>query len=68
MDSKSKAGDGLNLLYQEFGVPDKLNFDGSKEQSCKGTIFMKEVHRQGIGYHISEPEIHNNNPVEGVIR
>ena len=28
---------------------------------------MKYVRRQGIDYHISEPEIHNQNPVEGVI-
>ena len=27
---KSKAGDALKLLCQEFGVPEKLTFDGSK--------------------------------------
>ena len=30
--------------------------------------FMKEVHRQGIDYHISETDFHNRNPAEGVIR
>ena len=30
MDYKSKAGDALKLLCQEFGVPEKLTFDGSK--------------------------------------
>ena len=29
---------------------------------------MKNVHRKGIDYPISEPEIHNQNPVWGVIR
>ena len=29
---------------------------------------MKEVCRQGIGYHISKPELHNHNSFEGVIR
>ena len=30
MDSKRKAGDSLRLFCQEFGVPEKLLFDGSK--------------------------------------
>ena len=30
MDSKSKAGDALKVFCQEFGVPEKLTFDGSK--------------------------------------
>ena len=29
---------------------------------------MEEVSRQGIDYHISEPNLHNQNPVEDVIR
>jgi hypothetical protein len=36
MDSKSKACDALRLFCQEFGVPEKLTFDGSKEQTMKG--------------------------------
>ena len=64
----SKAGYALKRFCQEFGVPEKLTFDGSKEQMCKGTTFMKEVYRQGIDYPISEPDLHNQNPVEGVIR
>ena len=68
MDSKSKAGDALKLLCQEFGVPEKLTFDGSMKQACKGTTFMKYVRRQGIDYHISEHNLQNQNPVEGVIR
>ena len=31
MDSKKKAGDSLRLFPQEFGVPERLTFDGSKE-------------------------------------
>ena len=31
MDSKKKAGDALRLFCQEFGVPERLTFDGSKE-------------------------------------
>ena len=44
MDYKSKAGDALKLLCQEFGVTEDIIFDVSKNQACKGTIFMKEVY------------------------
>ena len=68
MDSKRKAGDALRLFCQEFGVPERLTFDGSKEQCEKGTKFMKQIRRHDINYHISEPDMHNQNPVEGPIR
>ena len=68
MDSKRKAGDALRLFCQEFGVPERLTFDGSKEQTCKGTMFMKQVRTHNIDHHIAEPDHHNQNPVEGCIR
>ena len=68
MDSKGKAGNALRVFCQEFGIPEKLTFDGSKEQCMKGTEFMKQIRRHDIDYHISEPDMHNQNPVEGVIR
>ena len=68
MDSKRKAGDALWLFCQEFGVPERLTFDGSKEQGQGGTEFMKQIQTHSIDYHISEAKFHNQNPVEGVIR
>lgn len=68
MDRKSKAGDALRLFCQEFGVPEKLTFDGSKEQNGKGTEFMKQIRLHDIDYHVSEANLHNQNPCEGVIR
>jgi hypothetical protein len=68
MDTKKKAGDALKEFCKEFGVPEKLTFDGSKEQKSKGTTFMKEIKKNDIDYHIIEPERHNQNPAEGVIR
>ena len=68
MDSKSKAGDALRVFCQEFGVPEHLTIDGSKEQTKKGTEFMKQIRKNNIDYHITEPERHNQNPAEGVIR
>ena len=41
MDSKSKCGDALKIFCREFGVPERLIFDGSKEQTKKNTTFMK---------------------------
>eukprot|EP00957_Ditylum_brightwellii_P197293 15030969-Ditylum_brightwellii.AAC.1 len=67
MDNKSKAGEVLKIFCQEFRVPEKLTFDCFKEQSSHNTDFMKEVRTQSIDYHISESDLHNQNPVEGVI-
>ena len=68
MNSKSKAGDALRLFCQEFGVPEKLTFDGSKEQGQPGTEFMRQIRIHNINYHVAESGLHNQNPVEGVIR
>jgi len=68
MDTKSKAGKALREFCREFGIPQSLTFDGSKEQSMPGTEFMKSIRQYGIDYHISEADLHNQNPVEGVIR
>ena len=68
MDTKKKAGEALRIFCQEFGVPDRLTFDGSKEQTGKGTEFMKQVRKNNIDFHVIEPERHNQNASEGVIR
>ena len=68
MDSKSKAGEALREFTKEFGVPDRLIFDGSGEQTGKNTEFMKQIRKNDIDYHVIEPERHNQNPAEGVIR
>ena len=68
MDSKGKAGDALRVFCQEFGVPETLIIDGSKEQTGKNSYFMKQIRTHDINYHVSEPDLHNQVPVEGVIR
>ena len=68
MHPKKKAGDALRLFFQEFGVPERLTFDGSKEQSKPGTEFMKHIRTHSIDYHISEADLHNQNQAEGAIR
>ena len=68
MDSKRKARYYLKLLCQELGVPDIINVDGSKDQVCRVTKFMNEIHRQVNNYNISDTELNNKNSVEGFIR
>ena len=68
MDSKKKAGDALRIFCQEFGVPERINFVGSKEHSNPITEFMKQIRNHIIDYHISEADLHNQNQDEGVIR
>ena len=68
MESKNKAGDALRIFYQEFDVPEKLTFGGSKEQSNPGTEFMKQISTHSISYHISGADLPNQNQAEGVIR
>ena len=68
MDKKSEAGAALKIFCREFGVPERLTFDGSREQCGKNTLFMKQIRSNGIEPHIIEPAMHNENPAEGVIR
>ena len=67
IDKKSKAGDALKLFCQEFGVPESLTFDGSKEQNGKNTQFMHQIKSHKIDHHVSEPDIKNQVLVEPVI-
>jgi hypothetical protein len=68
MDSKSKAGDALRTFCRKCGAPEKLRFDGSKEQTGKNTEFQRQTRKHNIQQHISEPNIHNQSPAEGVVR
>ena len=68
MNKKGEAGDALRTFCLEFGVPEHLTFDGSKEQCGRKTEFMKQVRKNDIQHKVSEKGYHNQNPVEGVIR
>ena len=65
---KSGCGDTLDKFVRDYGVPDLLIYDGSKEQSKSGTSFQKNVRKYGIRTKMSEPHRPNQNPAEGVIR
>jgi hypothetical protein len=68
MDTKSKAGDSLRVFCKEFGVPEILRFDGAKEMGKKKTEFQTQVRRHHITTHVSEADLHNQSPAEGVVR
>jgi hypothetical protein len=68
MQSKSHAGEGLRQFIHEFGRPEHLTFDGSKEQCGRKTEFMKNIRKYSVDYKITEPDRPNHNFAEGVIR
>ena len=46
MNNKGEAGDALRTFCREFGVPEHLTFDGSKEQTGKKTEFMSQIRKK----------------------
>ena len=68
MESKGLAGDALKQFIADFGVPDKIICDGSKEQTKRGTTFMEQVRKHHIDLHTTEPGRYNQSKVEGVTR
>jgi hypothetical protein len=67
MDSKSKAGDAFNTFCWEYGAPEKLRFDGRKDQTGKNTEFQRQIRKHTIQQHVSQPKIRNQFPAEGVV-
>ena len=67
MESKGHAGDALKQFIADFGEPDKIICDGSKEQTKRRTTFMEQVRKHHIDLHTTEPNRYNQSKVEGVI-
>jgi hypothetical protein len=67
MARKADAGLALKAFIMEFGAPENLTIDGSKEQNSKGIDFMKSCRRNNIQVTRTEPERQNQNPAEGLI-
>ena len=68
LTAKSGAGDALRQFINEFGRPERLTFDSSREQCGPNTEFMTNVRKYSINFHITEPYRPNHNFTEGVIR
>jgi len=61
-------GYSLTDFMHEYGSPQHLTFDGAQAQKGPNTLFMKNIRRAEIQYHISAPRKPNENPAEGGIR
>ena len=68
MTTKRDARKALWAFIQEFCVSTYLIFDGAPEQVGENTLFMEQIRKNGIDYHISAPGCPNQNSAEGVIR
>ena len=68
LTKKSEAGVGLESFISDYGVPDLLVFDGSKEQTNTNSGFQKAERKYNIKTKVTEPNRPNQNPAEGVIR
>jgi hypothetical protein len=67
MESKAHTGKALREFINEFGVPELLTLDGSKEQTGPKTEFMQLVRKHDIDYHVSEPYQPRQNLAERVV-
>ena len=65
---KAKAGDALKEFIADFGVPDKVVMDGASERTGRKTMFMQQLRKHHIDFHITEPECYNQSKAKGVIR
>ena len=61
-------GQTLADFAHDFGVPERLIFDGAMAQQGKNTLFMKNIRKYYINYKISNPRRPNENPAESAIR
>ena len=55
MESKGHTGEALKQFITDFGVPDKIICDSSKEQTKRGMTFMEQVRKHHIDVHTTEP-------------
>jgi hypothetical protein len=55
MERKSQAGEALLSMVNEVGIPDKVIFDGAKEQTGKQSDFMKGIRKYRISNWQTKP-------------
>ena len=60
----NNVGDALTQFISDYGVPERLTFDGASVQTGPKTRFMDAIRRYEIKYHVSGPRRPNENPAE----
>ena len=68
MRTKADCGKALRAFRSDWGCPEKLIVDGSKEQTGYNTEFRRIVTNDGTDLHIIEPGRSEQNPAERAIR
>ncbi len=68
MEKKSMAGLALRQFIRDYGVPEKLTFDGASEQTGPKTEFRANERKYGIDHHVLEPNRPQQNRAESIIR
>jgi hypothetical protein len=63
----NNVGDALTQFISDYGVPERLVFDGASVQTGSKTRFMDAIRRYEITYHVSGPRRPNENPAKQVI-
>ena len=54
MEAKSMAVNALKEFITDFGVSDKIVMDGAAEQMGRKTIYMQQVRKHHIDFHLTE--------------
>ena len=59
------VGDTLTqFIVSDYGIPERLTFDGASVQTGPKTRFMDAIRKHEIKYHVSGPRRPNENPAE----
>jgi hypothetical protein len=60
----NSVGDAFTQFISDYGVPERLTFDGASVQTGPKTRFMDAIRRYEVKYHVSGPRRPNENPAE----
>jgi hypothetical protein len=60
----NSVGDALIQFKSNYGIPERLTFDGASVHTGPKTRFVDAIRRYEIKYHVSGPRRPNKNPAE----
>lgn len=66
--TKGSCYEALKIFLKEYGAPDPIITDGSKEQTSKGSVWQSTLRKNEITRIITQPHRPNQDPAETVIR
>ena len=65
---KSNCDEALKQFIRDYGAPDVMITDGSREQTSKGSKFQATLRKNNVTPLVTQPHRPNHNPSETVIR